>query len=147
MFQRMNQVSACAMEGLRSRGLVALLLAGVSIVALAGSARAQVPEWTKVTPIPTPRSDHAMAYDSARQRVVLFGGDLGYSGYFGETWEWDGANWTQVSSGGPSARSRHAMAYDSARQRVVLFGGYGGDRFDDTWIYGSGTPGVAWYFW
>ena len=57
-----------------------------------------------------------MAYDAVHQRVVLYGG--------GETWEWDGVNWTQATPAqSPSVVSGHDLAYDVARQRVVLFGG------------------------
>jgi hypothetical protein len=36
-----------------------------------------------------------MAYDPRRGVVVLYGGDYG-SGSLGDTWEWDGDDWTQV---------------------------------------------------
>ena len=92
---------------------------------------------------PTPRSDHAMAYDSARGVVVLFGGDD--TGYLlsDDTWEWDGTEWIAGPAAGPSARSRHATAYDTAREEVMLFGGiddyYQAD--DETWEYASsGDP-------
>jgi hypothetical protein len=79
-----------------------------------------------------------MAYDAARQRVVLFGGqDLG------DTWEWDGVSWAQRNpAASPTARENHAMAYDAARQRVVLFGGYSGASvfLGDTWEW----DGVSW---
>jgi hypothetical protein len=64
-----------------------------------------------------------MAFDSARGRVVLFGGDSMQSRLFHDTWEWDGENWTQTEDIGPGARSQHAMAYDDVRQAIVLFGG------------------------
>jgi len=84
---------------------------------------------------PSGREKLAMAYDSVRQRVVLFGGSVS-SDYFGDTWEWDGSSWTQVSSTGPNARHRHAMTYDSARRKIVLFGGRGGGPYlGDTWEY------------
>jgi hypothetical protein len=43
--------------------------------------------WVQRNPatIPTPRSSHAMAYDTARQRIVLFGGNS-FAGRFGDTW-------------------------------------------------------------
>jgi hypothetical protein len=90
---------------------------------------------------PPPRLDHAMAYDAARQRVVLFGG-LNIQGTLGDTWVWDGAYWTQVSETGPSPRQFHAMAYDAVRQQVVLFGGSigGVTRLEDTWVW----DGVNW---
>jgi Galactose oxidase, central domain len=90
--------------------------------------------WTQVEDIgPSGRTGHAVAYDSARSRVVLFGG-LNASGEPGDTWEWDGGSWTQLEDTGPSARARHALAYDSIRSRVVLFGGEGaGGPLGDTW--------------
>jgi hypothetical protein len=78
--------------------------------------------WTQKQDIgPNPRNGHAMAYDSARGRVVLFGGEGNVP--FNDTWEWDGVNWTQVADTGPSVRRGHAMAGDAKRQRIVLFGG------------------------
>jgi Galactose oxidase, central domain len=86
--------------------------------------------WTQKQDIgPTPRNGHAMAYDSARGRVVPFGGEFGSEftdlgiGVLKDTWEWDGENWTQVADTGPSARRGHTLASDDKRQRVVLFGG------------------------
>jgi len=65
-----------------------------------------------------------MAYDSHRERVVLFGGAIGWTGN-DETWEWDGTQWTLMipKTTIPEARYWHAMAYDSKRQRTVMFGG------------------------
>jgi PKD repeat protein len=91
--------------------------------------------WTQRSPAnsPSARCWHAMAYDSARGVVVLFGG-ADASGILNDTWEWDGTNWTQISpANSPSARVWHAMAYDSNRHVVVMFGGYGTDYLDDTW--------------
>jgi hypothetical protein len=79
--------------------------------------------WTQKEDIgPRPRVNAAMAYEAARQRVVLFGG-RDSSGYFNDTWEWDGDAWTQVADMGPSARRSFGMTYDDSRQRLVLFGG------------------------
>ena len=86
---------------------------------------------------PSPRVQHAMAYDAARERVVMFGGVESESGSFaGGTWEWDGVRWRLAATDGPPARAGHAMAYDTARERVVLFGGRGGATLallNDTW--------------
>lgn len=87
------------------------------------------------------RNGHALAYDSKRARLVLFGG-ADESKVCGDTWEWNGKKWTLVSPVGPDARTFPALAYDSVRHRVVLFGGnrvlFGRrpaeSRFlDDTW--------------
>jgi hypothetical protein len=91
--------------------------------------------WQEKTPPPGPRSGHAIAYDSGRQRTVLFGGEFG-----GDTWEWDGTAWTRRATTGPSPRSQHAMAYDSARQKTVLFGGNAGSgALGDTWEWDGTT--------
>jgi hypothetical protein len=88
---------------------------------------------------PAARSSHAMAYDSARSRVVLFGGWDGVS-YKSDTWEWDGAKWTQSPATGPTARSGHAMAYDSSRGKVILFGGWDGvSSHNETWEWDGAT--------
>ncbi|MBS0197449.1 MAG: immunoglobulin domain-containing protein [Planctomycetes bacterium] len=76
-----------------------------------------------------------MAYDSRRGVTVLFGGIYGLEN--GETWEWNGASWTQRVVSGPSARYYHAMAYDSARGVTVLFGGTAGSR--ETWEWNGTT--------
>jgi hypothetical protein len=98
--------------------------------------------WREMNPsdsAPVQRSGAAMAYDSARGRVVLFGGSSGNE--MEDTWEWDGATWIEKATTGarPPERSGHAMAYDSARGRVVLFGGYGGGYWQDTWEWDGTT--------
>ncbi|MFC2052593.1 kelch repeat-containing protein, partial [Chloroflexota bacterium] len=77
------------------------------------------PNWTEVTPTSSPpaRYAHTMAYDSSRNRIVLFGGDKGGPD-LGDTWEYDGTNqtWTEVTpTSSPSARSSHAIVFDSNR--------------------------------
>lgn len=81
--------------------------------------------WTKVSsesdPGPSARGNHEMAYDSARERTVLYGGADSNSA-LADTWEWDGQAWVNAASG-DFFRTSHGMAYDNARDRVVLFGG------------------------
>jgi Galactose oxidase, central domain len=75
---------------------------------------------------PPARSEPAMDDDSARGRVVLFGGyqpSPDGNVRLGDTWEWDGGRWSLVARDGPAARSGAAMAYDDRRRRMVLFGG------------------------
>jgi hypothetical protein len=81
-----------------------------------------------------------MVYDSARDRVVLFGGDTA-AGVQADTWEYDGTTWTQRTITGPAARSGHAMVYDARRGKVLLFGGAGASgALADLWEY----DGSAW---
>ena len=69
-----------------------------------------------------------MAFDSARSRVVMFGGFHSPPGFgtptvYGDTWEWNGTSWKRVSTSGPSPRYGHAVAYDSIGRQVILFSG------------------------
>ena len=95
--------------------------------------------WTQKQDIgPKPRVLHALAFDSAAARTILFGGDSLSGHAYDDTWAWDGDNWTQVADMGPHPRAAHALAYDSARKRVVLFGGtVGNANVRDTWEWGD----------
>ena len=85
--------------------------------------------------LPTAREAHALAFDSARGKVVLFGGRGTDLKDRNDTWEWDGNAWKELHpTSSPPPRSYHSLAYDGARGKVVLFGGSGnGNRLDDTW--------------
>ncbi|MBK8098399.1 MAG: hypothetical protein IPK26_14915 [Planctomycetes bacterium] len=83
-------------------------------------------QWQQVFPSRSPvgRLEAAIAADTVRQRVVLFGG---WGGLFlaplGDTWEWDGLDWhASAPSTAPSPRGTTA-AFDPQRRRTVLFGG------------------------
>lgn len=74
---------------------------------------------------PAPRGDAAMAYDPARERIVLFGGtDSTFAPPFTDTWEWDGATWSLVPVfGDPPGRIQHAMTTAPGGSGVLVFGG------------------------
>jgi hypothetical protein len=96
------------------------------------------PLWTQKQNFgPSARSGHALAFDTNRSRVVLFGGVLNMTPpetFFGDTWQWDGGNWTETANIGPAPRGSFAMAYDRNRSRLVLFGGISTNTiFGDTW--------------
>ena len=94
--------------------------------------------WTQLTPsgsTPPGRFYHTLAYDSARDLAVLFGGLNGTS-VVNDTWEWNPTTnvWTQrTPSTSPSARQVMAFTYDAARGRTVVWGGYDGSFLLDTW--------------
>ncbi len=90
--------------------------------------------WRQRHPVHSPpaRTEHAMAYDSARGKVVLFGGSTS-SGDLDDTWEWDGHVWTPMApSTHPSAQHGHAMT---------------GARFYGVMMVGTETTGSATYLW
>jgi len=86
--------------------------------------------WVLLYPAHAPhgRSFHTMSYDSARNRVILFGGKSGTtttnSVLYNDTWQFDGTDWSQINTpSSPSARFYSSSVYDPIRDRVVLFGG------------------------
>ncbi len=91
---------------------------------------------------PSPRDSHSMTYDSANNKIVMFGGSDGLGGYYGDTWTYDVASntWNNENPGTqPSSRYGHAMAYDSANNKTVMFGGTSGISLGDTWTYDVAT--------
>ncbi len=94
--------------------------------------------WTEknTSASPSARIAYGMAYDSTRDVAVFFGGSTnGYGGYYNDTWEYDGTNWTQISPDtNPYPRRHHRMVYDSCRGVVVMFGGWNGGGYNnETW--------------
>ncbi len=97
--------------------------------------------WTDRTPalgaIPQPRGFIGLAYHEARGTTVLFGGGTNSFVPLGDTWEWNGTAWTQLSAAGegPTARLGPGMVYDSYRNIIVLHGGQDNvlGRRNDVW--------------
>lgn len=103
--------------------------------------------WVNITPAspttaPTARTTAAVAFDTATQQLVLFGGY--YGGAEGTTWVLDGSSttWTKESpTPAPSPRFDAAMAYDAVAGNLVLFGGSTDSAaVATTWIW----TGTAW---
>jgi hypothetical protein len=111
-------------------------------------------KWRRAgAPGPDPRTFPALVYDSARDEIVLFGGNRVLFGdsarppaMLGDTWIRKGGTWTRMAEEGPRPRAEAAVTYDPVRRRTVLFGGYervGGEtrRLGDTWEW-NGTSWV-----
>jgi len=100
------------------------------------------------TPVPSPifveRNEAAAAYDTHRERAVMFGGfvaGLGVGDPVDDTWEYDGKIWRRANPAtSPPARGGHVMAYDAKRRVVVLYGGEAATaNLGDTWEYDGTT--------
>lgn len=96
---------------------------------------------------PSARQLTDAAYDVARDRVVIFGGN--HDGTpLRDSWEWSTVGWRAVADTAPSARDHHAMAYDPARHETVMFGGVFFQRGMMTPQWPTGTwewDGAGWH--
>jgi cysteine-rich repeat protein len=104
------------------------------------------PHWlSHLVELPS-RTETASAYDSKRDRLVVFGGleTVGAPQIVNTTFEWDGIDWTESDTPiAPAPRANATMAYDRDHEVSVLFGGAvsgGGAPFSDTWLWN----GVRW---
>lgn len=82
--------------------------------------------WSEVADDGPPgRSLGGVAYDSARDTLVVAGGLVGDTAV-SDTWEWDGTSWANRDSSIPGGVSNHLLAvFDAAReQTVIVFGQY-----------------------
>ena len=97
--------------------------------------------WTEVFPVhhPSVRYNGAMFFHAPTGMIILFGGAAFSGGLIlplGDTWQWDGTDWTQLSPANtPSKRYDCVAAYDSSHGQGVLFGGFGINFLADTWTW------------
>lgn len=101
--------------------------------------------WTEITASPRPaaREHYGVAFDSARNRMILFGG--AGPGKLNDTWEFDpqARTWRETPLAGPApaARSRHHGAFASDRGVSLFFGGAtSATQTNELWLLG---PGLA----
>src|SRR5207248_3203358 len=94
--------------------------------------------WTQATfgPEPSPRGGATAIYDTARDRMVIFGG---YGGSFlSDAWTLPLSTlsgWSPVATtGAVPARTGHAAVFDPDGDRMIVFGGVGaGGYTNDVW--------------
>ena len=94
---------------------------------------------------PAGRYGPSMAFDSANNRVVLFGGSNdGMMASFQDTWAWDGNEWVQIAEFGPSVRY-YASMVSTGGSNFILYGGFGSSNLSlaDTWEF----DGKLWAQW
>jgi hypothetical protein len=100
---------------------------------------------------PPARGGACVAWDRARNKLMVFGGDTGGSPttLLGDTWEWDPATnaWTNVTPAGasPSPRRFAAMDFDPITGGMLLFGGEtaittpASTPSNETWLLSGGV--------
>jgi len=92
----------------------------------------------ETTTSPGPLEHAAAAFDSARGRVVLFGGGSSDQKLHATVWEWDGSRWSRHSAPGPSARVGHSMA--GGDRGVFMYGGFNeAGSLADLWKWNGAT--------
>ena len=110
-------------------------------------------EWTRIPDAPVARTGAASAYDTATNRLIVFGGSEGASGSdLNDVWVLKEANgigtpeWEELAPEGsmPPPRSNGSAGYDSSANRFIVFGGRQADdtTLNDTWSL-SGANGLA----
>ena len=91
--------------------------------------------WTRLHPshVPAARSFAAMVFDPAHGVVVMYGGrdvpqseadatGFGTITYSGDTWTWDGSDWSQQHPAHHPLLFQPSATYDYARKQIVLVG-------------------------
>lgn len=129
------------MKEAKSKGISLQTAPLILLLVLASLAQAQtLPTWTQLSPaggLPSPRLAHSAVYDSATNRMIVFGGEVAQATppaliVVNETWVLSNANgaggtpvWTLLSTAGgpPSVRWAASVVYDSATNRMIVFGG------------------------
>ena len=96
-------------------------------------------DWTVLDSLGPPiRNLGGVAYNAARNRLVMYGGGYDQNLVYDDTWEWSPqTKWIQKRAAGPGKRDHLQMVYDAARQRVVLYGGQANPTTfpADTWTW------------
>lgn len=106
---------------------------------------------------PPARQQPGYAYDSTRNRLLVFGGlSSDGSGARSDVWALsldETPTWTEIIAVGapPPGRFDLGMAYDPVRDQIVVSGGTSGSVFSgllaDTWTLPLGTTGATWQQW
>ncbi len=103
---------------------------------------------------PTARFAHSAVYDTAGQRMIVFGGTRNWNNGLNDTWALDlsdglaGATWVELDPIGspPGVRYDHAAVYVPDLNWMVVFGGTrnGTGRLDDVFALDLNTEFTTW---
>ena len=136
--------AACAMPAAASQGVLLTGGADTGLVPLADAWRWDGTDWQPLAQPPLrARHGHAMALDTQRREVVLFGGRSAV-GTEADTWCYDGSQWVQraLSGAQPPGRQLHGFAFDAFRGRTLMHAGLDGgfQPLADSWEW----DGTVW---
>jgi len=108
-------------------------------------------DWTEVSAGndgPGPRDSPAMV--TTGEGVILFGGHIGNTQYFGDAWNWDGKDWSRADhEPRPPGRGDPASGWNPSDSSLFVYGGLGlrpdsgpgnlGLALSDVWSLKNGT--------
>lgn len=123
---------------------IAPLLLPIPLLALASGPAAQ--DWVTLQPATAPSARSVPALEAEGPgSVLLFGGFQSSSPfYLGDTWRWDGSNWSQLNpSTSPPPRIGADLVGSPFGNLMVLYGGVRPSGVGDTW----GWDGTDWTMW
>jgi hypothetical protein len=134
-------------DALRFGGIVwddPLLVSDETWIIEAPEEPSEAPVWrrARVSDGPSARHSTALAWDDARGRFILFGGDASIGEPLADTWSFDGSAWTRLEPAqSPPARSGSAMVFDSISGEILMYGGYGPGLqvYADLWAFDGAT--------
>ncbi len=99
---------------------------------------------------PPSRADHSMVFDTANNRLLIFGGYDG-TNRLNDLWRWDiaGASFAEVSDGTPpGVRHMHVAVYDENNSRMIVWGGRNGtassNYLSEIWELNTTSGSEAW---
>lgn len=98
--------------------------------------------WTKLAPGgtgPAARWGHNAEFDAAKQRLIVFSGQVG-SSFFSDVWAYEvrSNEWKQIAKedAGPRRRYGGGGSYDASANALYVSHGFTNQgRFDDTWVF------------
>ena len=128
---------------------VVLISLSVPVFAAAVSFGPKEPAWLQLFPqgtSPAPRAGYSLVLDTARNRLLMFGG---YDGtYRNDLWALSLSGtptWTQITpSGPPVGRSDHTAIYDPVRDRLWIFAGSDASGYRHDVYYLALASPTAW---
>src|SRR3989344_4625105 len=99
---------------------------------------------------PPSRADASMVFDTANNRLLIFGGYDG-TNRLNDLWRWDiaGASFAEVSEGTPpGVRQMHVAVYDENNPRMIVWGGRNGtsssNYLSEIWELNTTSGSEAW---
>jgi hypothetical protein len=143
-------------------GIFLAMLTGVSAVGMLQDTRKSITTSSWAPRGPFPRAGHSAVLDTAKNKMIVFGGntfasDSPPSAHFNDVWYLGSANstnpnesWTLAKTAGtpPHARLGHSAVLDPVNNRMIVFGGAEGFAApcdNDVWVLSNangvgGTP-------